>query len=158
MGGPILLAIRVLLALSLYAFLGWALLTIWRDLQRQNEVLAARQATPITLQPQPVAGFSPQHFSTAEILIGRDPICDLCLDDKTVSAEHARLAYHHNQWWVEDLRSRNGTYLNQEAVSSPMVVASGDELRCGQVTLIVEIGGRQAAQQGRLALLGGTRK
>jgi hypothetical protein len=158
MSGPFLLAIRILVALSLYAFLGWALLTIWRDLKRQNEAMAARQAPPITLQPLPAAVTPPQHFSAAEILIGRDPVCDYSLDDKTVSAEHARLAYHHNQWWVEDLGSRNGTYLNQEAVSSPVVVASGDELRCGQITMIVEIGDRQAARQGPAALFGSPRK
>ena len=147
MSGQILLVLRIALALSLYAFLGWALLTLWRDLKRQSEMLAARQAPPISLLRPAIDGsFEPFRFVAAEILVGRDPVCDLCLDDKTVSAEHARLAYHHNQWWVEDLRSRNGTYLNQEVISSPIVVTTGDELRFGQVVLVVQVGDKQPAQ------------
>jgi pSer/pThr/pTyr-binding forkhead associated (FHA) protein len=63
----------------------------------------------------------------------------VCFGDDTVSARHARLSYHHNQWWVEDLQSRNGTYLNDERVSVPTVIVSGDELRYGQVATLIEI-------------------
>jgi pSer/pThr/pTyr-binding forkhead associated (FHA) protein len=75
----------------------------------------------------------------AEILIGRDPACDCQLDDMTVSAHHAKLEYHHNQWWVEDLGSTNGTYLNQENINTATVLAPGDELQIGQVTLKVDL-------------------
>jgi hypothetical protein len=146
MSGPVLLVIRLLLVIGLYAFLGWALLTIWRDLKRQNEVLLARQVPPITLLRKIEQEWIPFHFASPEILIGRDPLCDCQLDDKTVSAEHARFSYHHSQWWIEDMHSRNGTYLNQEAVSSPVVVTSGDELRFGQIAFTVEIGGKQEAE------------
>jgi pSer/pThr/pTyr-binding forkhead associated (FHA) protein len=57
----------------------------------------------------------------------------MLLDDPTVSNTHARLSYHHGQWWLEDLRSTNGTFLNDEAVASPLVVTDGDVVRCGQV-------------------------
>jgi pSer/pThr/pTyr-binding forkhead associated (FHA) protein len=143
MSGPVFLILRLILVLSLYAFLGWALWTIWRDLKRQSQGLLTWQAPPITLLRQTEQAFVPLHFSASEILIGRDPLCDCCLDDKTVSADHARLSYHHNQWWIEDLQSRNGTFLNQEPVSTPVVVTSGDDLRVGQVSFIVEIGEKQ---------------
>jgi hypothetical protein len=144
MSGPFLLILRLALVISLYAFLGWALLTLWRDMQRQSEMLLSRQAPPITLLRQTEAGYTPYFFTNSEILVGRDPVCDCYLDDKTVSADHARLSYHHSQWWIEDLRSRNGTFLNQEAVSTPVVVTSGDELRFGQVIFSVAVGERQA--------------
>jgi hypothetical protein len=143
MSGPVLLVIRLILVIGLYAFLAWALLTIWRDLIRQSETLRSRQAPPITLLRKTEQDWTPFHFTSLEILVGRDPLCDCHLDDKTVSAEHARLSYHHSQWWIEDLHSRNGTYLNQEAVSSPVVVTSGDELRFGQIVFRVEIGEMQ---------------
>jgi len=146
MSGPILLILRLILVLSLYAFLGWALLTLRRDLKRQSEAMLSRQAPPISLLRRIEQEFVPFHFMASEILIGRDPLCDCHLDDKTVSAEHARIAYHHSQWWIEDLHSRNGTYLNQEAVSSQVVVTSGDELRFGQIAFFVEIGEKQEAK------------
>ena len=68
-----------------------------------------------------------------EAVVGRDPACDLALNDTTVSVRHAHLHYHHAQWWVEDLISTNGTFLNEELVTSAVVLTDGDKLRCGQV-------------------------
>ena len=76
--------------------------------------------------------------------MGRDPASDLYIEDKTISARHAKLSYHHGQWWVEDLRSTNGTFLNDEPVQEPLVLASGDRLRFGQVQWQVQAE-RQAA-------------
>jgi len=138
MTATLLLILRLLLVVAVYAFLTWALLLLWRDLQRQAELVVARQTPQMILQP--LDGGPPRHLATPVALIGRDPICDCPLDDPTVSTRHARLSYHHGQWWLEDLNSTNGTFLNGEAVSEPVVVTSGDELRCGQVRLRVEIG------------------
>lgn len=140
MSGPILLVLRLALVIALYTFLGWALLTLWREITRQNELLAYQQAPAITLLRHTPGELNPLRFSSAAVTIGRDPACDLPLTDKTVSANHARLSYHHGQWWVEDLNSRNGTFLNHTPVSEQMVLTSGDELRCGQVIFSLTIG------------------
>lgn len=140
MSATILLILRVLLAASLYAFIGLAFYLIWRDLQQQTLPSASRLPPTLTLvhitDEEPV----PLSFTTQEIVIGRDPSCDFRLEDSTVSAQHSRLTFRRGHWWIEDLRSTNGTSLNQEPVTTPMVIASGDELRCGQITLMVTIG------------------
>ena len=135
----ILLVARLVLALALYGFLGWAVYTLWRDLQRQEQLIAARRVPPLALAPQPSDGAQPRWFTIPEVTIGRDPASDCSLDDKTVSTAHARLTFHHRQWWVEDMGSTNGTFLNQEPVTTPLVVTSGDELRVGQVELTILI-------------------
>jgi pSer/pThr/pTyr-binding forkhead associated (FHA) protein len=137
MSGPILLALRLLLTVAMYGFLGWAFWVLWQDLRRHSRSLAAAQVPALTLVLQIDGEESSFRFDRSEILVGRDIACDCHLDDRTVSAQHARLAYHHRQWWVEDLSSRNGTFLNQESVAGPLVLASGDQLRFGQVTLQV---------------------
>jgi pSer/pThr/pTyr-binding forkhead associated (FHA) protein len=140
MSGPIVLALRVLLALSLYGFLGWAMFTLWRDLQQEAHKQAARRAPGISLRhAQPGAAPAERHFLQSEITLGRDPICDVVLGDETASARHARLSHHHGQWWVEDLGSMNGTFLNQERVKVPTVLTSGDIVRCGQEQLTVSL-------------------
>jgi pSer/pThr/pTyr-binding forkhead associated (FHA) protein len=132
MSGPILLILRFLFVAALLAFLGGMLYLLWRDLTRQRERQTGMQPAPLILIP---ADAPPRPFSAATILIGRDPSCDLCLDDATVSAQHARLSYHHNQWWLEDLRSRNGTLLHDEPITTPTVITRGDVIRCGGVEL-----------------------
>jgi pSer/pThr/pTyr-binding forkhead associated (FHA) protein len=59
------------------------------------------------------------------------------LANETVSARHARLSFRRDQWWLEDLGSRNGTFLNGEALSAPVVLADMDEVRCGQVSFTI---------------------
>jgi pSer/pThr/pTyr-binding forkhead associated (FHA) protein len=131
MSGPLLLILRFLFALGLLAFVVAMLWLLWRDLTRQSERLAAMQPAPLTL----VCADAPHAFTTATLIIGRDAACNLRLDDATVSAQHARLSYHHNQWWLEDLRSRNGTLLNDEPVTTPTVITRGDVIRCGGVEI-----------------------
>ena len=138
--GPVLLILRIALALSLYAFVGWALYTIWSDLGRHSRQVTSRQAPPITLVYQIDGQERSQRFSSQEVTLGRDPAADLQLHDPTISAQHSRLTYHHGQWWIEDLHSTNGTYLNQEPVHEPLVIASGDIMRCGQVDVQISLG------------------
>lgn len=139
MSGTLLLALRLVMALTLYAFLGWALLTLWRDIRRQSELIIARQIPGISLVEETDTGSKVYLFNNPEVVIGRDQRCDLVFDVNTVSAEHARLSYHHNNWWIEDLHSRNGTLLNLELLTTPVVLTSNDELQLGQVILKAEI-------------------
>lgn len=141
MSATLVLILRLVLAACLYAFLIWALLTLWNSLREQGHQLSARRIPSIDLNIQTEDG--PIHrrtFQSAEIIIGRDPACDVALGDNGISARHARLSYHHAQWWLEDLRSTNGTRLNQSALQVATVLVSGDQIECGRTALIVSIG------------------
>lgn len=142
MSGIPLLILRILATLSLYAFTGWALYLLWRDLQIQGALLSARKVIPLSLHihtaDQPSKTL---HFTRNEIIIGRQPECHCVLADEAASAHHARLSHHHNQWWVEDLQSTNGTKLNGERITVPTVIISGDSITCGHTTLTVQIAG-----------------
>ncbi len=72
----------------------------------------------------------------AGTLIGRSPECALVLDDDYASGRHARL-YQDDKgtWFVEDLRSTNGTYLGATRLTEPREVAAGSVLRIGQTML-----------------------
>ena len=143
MSGSIVLALRLALALALYAFIGWALTTLWRDLQKQATALASRRTPGISLRVR-AGSAAPvlRHFIQAEITIGRDPTCDIFSSDDTVSARHARLTYHHAQWWLEDLGSTNSTRLNGQIVTTATVLTNDDEIACGATTLVVDIAAR----------------
>jgi pSer/pThr/pTyr-binding forkhead associated (FHA) protein len=124
----------------LYGFLGLAIYTLLRDLKQQGELLAARQLPPLTITNTVDAHPQSHRYTKPVIILGREPDCDFPLDDQTVSSQHARLSYHQQQWWLEDLASTNGTFLNGEAVTTPVVITHGDEVRLGHLEVKIELG------------------
>jgi pSer/pThr/pTyr-binding forkhead associated (FHA) protein len=149
MSGVVLLGLRILLAIALYAFLGWALFLLWRTLRQDAQGVASRQVIPLgLLVSTPDTEDFLLNFTQGDIAIGRDPDCECVLTHSTVSARHARLTFHHHQWWVDDLQSTNGTKLNDEPLQMPTVVASGDTIKCGQVSLTIILGNQIQANPG----------
>jgi pSer/pThr/pTyr-binding forkhead associated (FHA) protein len=136
MSGIILLILRIAMTLALYALLGWIVWLMWRTLKHETLFLAARKTAPLTLELQ-IPSAAPQifQFSEGDVIVGRDPDCECVLADETISARHTRFAYHHNQWWAEDLGSRNGTGLNGEPLTTPTILMHGDAIKCGLATL-----------------------
>lgn len=133
------LILRLALAVALYAFLGWALWTLFQELKQQGDRLALQKMPGITLAVILDEGKeSLRQFSQPQILIGRDPNCDLAMMDEALSAHHARLTYHHGQWWLEDLNSTNGTFLNREKLTVPAVIIPGDMFKCGNTLFNVQ--------------------
>lgn len=140
MSATVVLVLRILAALALYGFLGWALFYLYREVQRQGSNLASRRVPGITFMVRTKGGEATlRYFNQAEITIGRDPGCDIPLAEDTVSARHAHLTYHHNQWWLEDLSSTNGTRLNNTPITIPTVVTSGDDIQCGDSVMTLSL-------------------
>jgi len=134
------LILRLILAIALYAFLGWALWTLLQDLKQQGDKLAGQKKPAITLFIKIEQGNeSVRSFSQPEVMIGRDPNCDLSMMDEALSAHHARLIHHHGQWWLEDLNSTNGTFLNREKLTTPAVVITGDKFKCGNTVFDIQV-------------------
>ena len=67
--------------------------------------------------------------------IGRADACQIRLEDTYASAFHARIFRREDGWFVEDLGSTNGTYLNNHRVTSPAELRPGDRLRVGKSTM-----------------------
>ena len=71
MSAILLMLLRVALAVTLYAFLGWVLYTIWRDLKSQVAQLAVNRAVPVHLSFETEEGPQELYLSTPEITLGR---------------------------------------------------------------------------------------
>ena len=63
-----------------------------------------------------VGGHPPPREFSAAVRIGRDPACALQVDDDGVSRAHAEVFPLGGQWWVRDLGSSNGTYLDGQRI------------------------------------------
>jgi DNA-binding CsgD family transcriptional regulator len=72
-------------------------------------------------------------------VLGRSPASDLPLDDVSVSRQHARLVGEPGRWLVEDLHSRNGTWVGDRQLrgGGAHPLRHGDLLRLGNVLLTV---------------------
>ena len=82
----------------------------------------------VTSSPRVILSFSPEQ----PILIGRARQCSLRLDNPSVSSKHAKVGYEGGQFWVEDLGSSNGTFVNQQQISGRVKVDPGVQISFGR--------------------------
>lgn len=67
--------------------------------------------------------------------VGRAEACQIHVDDTYVSQFHARIFSRDGSWFVEDLGSTNGTYLNSRRLTTPSQLRAGDRLKLGKAVL-----------------------
>jgi hypothetical protein len=75
------------------------------------------------------------HALNGQLQIGRAEACQIRLGDNYASQFHARIFNRDGQWFIEDLGSTNGTYVNQRRITAPAEVRAGDRVRIGKTTL-----------------------
>lgn len=68
-------------------------------------------------------------------LIGRHPACQITIDNPAVGRNHAQILTSEGRYYLEDLRSRNGTWLNGNQISGRTEVKHGDQIRVCDVVL-----------------------
>jgi hypothetical protein len=69
---------------------------------------------------------------TPETTFGRDPSCTFTIPDSSVSHRHARVYHSDGEWYIEDLGSTNGTYVNERPLNRPVVLRIGDRVAMGR--------------------------
>jgi pSer/pThr/pTyr-binding forkhead associated (FHA) protein len=73
-----------------------------------------------------------------EVTIGRSPGCAVALEDDTfASSIHARVFRRNGEFWLEDLGSTNGTWLNDSKVDGLERLQRGDRVKIGSTLLEV---------------------
>ncbi len=78
-----------------------------------------------------------QHITLeeGEYVIGRDPDADVYVDSPSVSRRHAMLRITGHQACIEDLGSRNGTFVGDRRIDTSSALQNGDAIRVGSVVL-----------------------
>jgi len=102
--------------------------------------------------PSPRAGAAPRviwekriiPLQAGENVLGRDEQAEVRIDSPGVSRRHARIVVNAGRAVLEDLGSKNGTYVQEERLSGPAVLADGDTFRLGRLLLVY----RSAALRG----------
>src|SRR5262245_2723255 len=68
-------------------------------------------------------------LSGARCLIGRNPECDLCLPNAAISRAHARIEQIEGKFYIEDLESSNGCFVNGTRITSRTLLRNNDQIR-----------------------------
>jgi FHA domain len=140
-----ILLLRVLFIFLLYFFLFQIVRTIARELRAVSIATAGagplraeeppRSPAHLVLEDAPEAGLPPGSAFVLRpgAVVGRHPGSDVHLNDSFMSAEHARLTVQEGRWWVADLGSTNGTFVNGARIDRPTPLSDGDEVRFGRI-------------------------
>jgi len=139
----IILLLRLGLLAILYVFLFELFVILWRDLRPPTTSLRPEQPDVPWLEIlEPAASgrtVGEQIPLQPMTGIGRGEANSIVLADPSVSAEHALISQRLGHWWIEDLDSTNGTFINDVRIDQPTVLGSGDIVRLGTVRLRVHI-------------------
>jgi pSer/pThr/pTyr-binding forkhead associated (FHA) protein len=149
---PLLDILKLFLLVLLYLFFLRVLRAVWTEVnvprvaegaapagkpksRTRRPARAARNSQPQlrALEPSNLRGRS--YPLDEEITLGRAAGCQVPLEDAYASQVHARVFQRDGQWYVEDLGSTNGTYLNRRRVAGPMVIKRRDRLQIGNTVL-----------------------
>lgn len=128
----------------LYLFLAAVVRVLLRDLRaatREPGAELGRLVVVASPGDPPVGGVFGLDAVTT---LGRDVNNTIVVDDPFASGEHAALTFRGRAWYVEDLGSTNGTFVNGSRVDGVAPLGFGDELQVGQVRLRLERARRAA--------------
>jgi diguanylate cyclase (GGDEF)-like protein len=73
---------------------------------------------------------------SGELVLGRAPASEVRLEDDGISRQHARVRSDNGRAWIEDLGSRNGTYVNGVKLTTPTELREGDKIQLGRTTSV----------------------
>ena len=86
------------------------------------------------------SGSTQYQIADTDLVIGRHPECDIVVDVGAVSRRHAKLTRIGGKVAVEDLKSRNGTYVNGQPIGGTQFLHSGDRIRVCDIELVFQDG------------------
>jgi len=89
---------------------------------------------PAPMARWPVIGERRYELADGETIVGRSLEAAIPVDDLSVSKRHARLLVADHRATVEDLGSKNGTFVGETPATGPTALADGDSIRFGRVT------------------------
>lgn len=132
------LGLRLLFAALLYYFLWQVGRIVMRDLRAasvQQPRKRQRAAKLIVVDPAQ-SNVSPgtSYAIRSKATIGRHADCAIAIEEPTLSAVHARFESRASAWYVVDMDSTNGTFVNGRAVRGSVYIEADDVVQFGRMT------------------------
>lgn len=151
MSESLLTILKFFLLALLYLFFFRVLRAVWAEVHARPVTASPEAPSRVAGRARKATGTGPARLKLlepanlrgrvydlpTEATIGRSPGCQVAVDDSTVSQLHARIFRKEDQLFIEDLGSKNGTYLNRKRVTGATPVRRGDRIQVGKHVLEV---------------------
>jgi hypothetical protein len=139
----VVLALRIAVVVALYLFV----LAVFRRLRAELKQASVVEVDEPEVEEAPAdwievidceeaPDLAGKLYALAPISsIGRERGNTVTIPDPRISSQHARLEWRQGRWWIEDLESANGTFVNGRAVDGPAATGYSDTVRVGPAVL-----------------------
>lgn len=123
----------------LYVFLIIVLLIVYKDLKATRKTPAEDEgagetSSRLVVLESPGEKTGETFFINSEAVLGRTADCDIIISDVSVSHKHARISKSRKGFNLEDLESKNGTFVNSRKINRPTLIRPGDLIKVGKTT------------------------
>ena len=138
MDAVIMLALRIGLLALLWIFILVALNAMRRDTNKSAGAIrqqSKKVGAPRRREAIKQLSIHMELGTLEDCTLGRASDCDFVTGDDYSSGHHARLFRRGSEWVVEDLESRNGTFVNGVRIDQPEVVGADSEIKLGRTTV-----------------------
>lgn len=140
----VFIALRYVFLALLYVFLFLVVRVVYREISPATRPLGERAGTRRRQKRRGamllIQGGSGRKRQAGwklenEIVIGRTSDCDISLKDEFTSNMHAKIYRLEGRYYVEDLGSTNGTYVNGRRITYPTELRGGDRVKVGRTVM-----------------------
>ncbi len=132
------LIFRYLFILLIYLFMFGIIRMIYLDIKgiRRRSSITATYLKLINRRDELPFNVEESYPLSAYTTIGRTKKNDIVIKDPYISKKHAVIEKDRGEYFIEDLDSANGTFVNEEEILNPIRLENGDTIRIGQVQFL----------------------
>ncbi|MEN8905227.1 MAG: FHA domain-containing protein [Clostridiales bacterium] len=140
----LVLIVKVVFILIIYTFIFWIIKLIYLDIKFISKKSQKKSDMPylklLNLIDNINFKLSESYVIGNRTFIGRNRGNDIVLDAPFFSGKHACIFKQNNNYFIEDLGSKNGTFVNGQAIrNDPIPIKNGDIVQLGQIISFIFI-------------------
>jgi len=132
------LLFRYLFILLIYLFMFGIIRMIYLDIKSMGGVITDGTTYLKLLNRKDTLSFKVRevYILDKDVKLGRSNDNEIILKDQFISKHHAKIAIDESQYFLEDLESANGTFLNGTRINDVVRLNNGDIIKLGQIEFI----------------------
>lgn len=130
----------------IYLFIFSVMRLIYMDIKKMNRFANDNINTAETASLRPIkskvslSGKIQKRYNIYnEAVVGRNKKCDIVINEQFISSEHLRIWFENDEWYLEDLGSRNGTYVNEQRIRKVVLLDPEDVISIGGLNFVFEL-------------------